>query len=102
VAEHLFADGLGAVSVIGATVRLDFFCFSATEKDANGHPKAVLEYRLVLPHTGFLQLAGKLQEAANSITNLKKAASLETEKKHSSNPQPESADSTNSPKSLFP
>lgn len=78
--NQIFVDGLGSISVIGGTVRLDFFSFSPTEKEANGQPKAVLQHRLVMPVNGFLHSAGKIQEAAEAVGKIGAAASATSER----------------------
>lgn len=68
--EQIFSDGITSISIIGGTVRLDFFTFSPVEKEAGGQPKPVLQHRLVVPLPGFLQMAGKIQEAVQAIGKL--------------------------------
>ncbi len=70
VSNQIFADGVGSISVIGGTVRLDLFSFSPTEKDANGQPKAISDHRLVMTVPAFLHAAAKIQEAGQAIGKL--------------------------------
>lgn len=67
VHDQLFSDGIGAISVVGGTVRLDFVSLSPTERDANGQPKAVFSQRIIMSVEGFLRAAGKVNEAAQAI-----------------------------------
>ena len=65
--EQFFVDGLSSIAVIGGIVRLDFFAFSTTEKEANGQPKPVPQHRLVMTGPAFLLTAKKMQEAVDAI-----------------------------------
>jgi hypothetical protein len=61
--QQLYIDGIGAISVIGHTVRIDFAALSPTEKDEQGEPKATLVQRVVMTREGFLQCAARIQAA---------------------------------------
>lgn len=65
--DQVFFDGLGNVTVIGNTVRLDFVTFSPTEKDASGRPQAVFGQRVVMTIESFVSTAAKLQETAQAL-----------------------------------
>jgi hypothetical protein len=68
--SQVFSDGVGQVGIIGGTVRLDFFIYSPTEKDAKGQPAAVFNQRIVMPLDAFMQSAAKIQEAALAVSKL--------------------------------
>ena len=68
--NQVFSDGIGQVSIVGGTVRLDFVVLSATEKDAKGQPVAVFCQRVVMGIDGFMQSAAKIQEAAQAVLKL--------------------------------
>jgi hypothetical protein len=68
--KQVFSDGIGQVSIIGGTARLDFVIFSPTEKDAKGQPVAVFNQRIVMSLDGFMQSAAKIQEAALAVSKL--------------------------------
>lgn len=72
--NQVFSDGIGQVGVIGSTVRLDFFVYSQTEKDAKGQPALVLNQRVVMSLDGFLQSAAKIQDAALVVSKLAQRA----------------------------
>jgi hypothetical protein len=69
--DQIFADGIGSISVIGGTVRIDFVSFSPTESEVNGQPKAVPQHRLVMTIPAFLHSAQKIQEAAEAVGKIK-------------------------------
>ena len=69
VDEQVFADGIGTISVIGGTVRLDFVTYSPTEKDASGQPAAVFRQRLIMGMETFLHAAEKIHEAAQTLSS---------------------------------
>ena len=68
--EQIFSDGIGTITIIGGTVRLDFLIFSPNEKDADGRPKAIHLQRIVMAPESFLHSAEKIQEAAQALTKL--------------------------------
>lgn len=65
--EQVFVDGIGTISVIGGTVRLDFVSYSPTEKDASGQPTAVFRQRIIMGTETFLHSADKIREAAQAL-----------------------------------
>lgn len=65
--QQVFADGIGAISVLGGAVRLELYSFSPTEKEANGLPKAISQYEVVMTVSGFLRAAEKIHEAVDAI-----------------------------------
>ena len=68
--EQIFSDGIGTITVIGATVRLDFVALSPTERDPNGQPKAVFKQRIVMGVDGFIRSASKVQEAVQALSKM--------------------------------
>jgi hypothetical protein len=68
--DQVFSDGIGQVSIVGGTVRLDFVVLSPTEKDAKGQPVAVFCQRVVMGIDGFMQSAAKIQEASQAVLKL--------------------------------
>ena len=68
--EQIFADGIGAISIIGTTVRLDFISLSPTERDEKGQPKTVFTQRVVMGMDGFLRSAAKFQEALQALQKM--------------------------------
>ena len=68
--DQIFADGIGAISVIGTTVRLDFVTLSPTERDEKGQPKTVFCQRVVMGMDGFLRSAQKYQEALQALQKM--------------------------------
>jgi hypothetical protein len=70
VDDQIFSDGIGTISVIGATVRVDFVALSPTEREPNGQPKAVFRQRIVMGVDGFLRSAAKVQEAVQALQKM--------------------------------
>jgi len=68
--DQIFADGIGAISIIGTTVRLDFVALSPTERDEKGQMKTVFTQRVVMGMDGFLRSAQKFQEALQALQEL--------------------------------
>lgn len=65
--DQLFCDGLGAITSVAGTVRLDLVSYSPTEKDAKGQPQLVFCQRVVMPVEAFLLAADKIHEVARAI-----------------------------------
>ena len=65
-----FADGIGAVTVIGSTVRLDFMIYETAHKDRNSPPEARFQHRIIMSLEGFLQSVEKLSETAKTLSKL--------------------------------
>lgn len=77
--QQVFSDGLGSISVIGGTVRLDFVVFSPTERDANGQPQPVFCQRVIMGADTFLRAAEKMNEAAQAVAKRVASARPATE-----------------------
>lgn len=72
--DQVYSDGIGAISVIGGTVRLDLVVLSPTEREANGQPKTVFLQRVVMSLDGFQRSAIKIQEAMQALSNARAGA----------------------------
>ena len=72
--QQIFCDGIGRISVIGGIVRLDLMCFSPTESDANGQPRAVLSHRIVMGVDAFLRSSEKVIDITKQIARPAQAA----------------------------
>lgn len=68
--DQVFIDGVGAVAVVGGTVRLDLITYSPTEKDANGQALGQVSQRVIMTLDGFLRLSEKLEETARALAKL--------------------------------
>ena len=65
--EQVFVDGIGTISVIGGTVRLDFVSYSPTQTDPSGQPVAIFRQRIIMGTDTFLHAADKMREAAQTL-----------------------------------
>ena len=65
--EHIYCDDIGQIMVSGAIVRFDLMIQSATEKDAAGKPKLVLEKRVIMPIDAFLRAVSRLQNSVQDM-----------------------------------
>lgn len=65
--DQIFSDGIGAITAIGGTVRLDLVNFSPTEKDAKGQPALVFRQRVIMSTEAFLMAADKIHEVAGAL-----------------------------------
>jgi hypothetical protein len=68
--DQIFSDGIGTITVIGGTVRLDFMSLSPTERDANGQPRPVFRQRIIMSVDGFLRSSAKVQEAVQALSKI--------------------------------
>jgi hypothetical protein len=67
--DQVFADGLGQISVIGGTVRLDLVTYSPREKDPKGQPQAIFRQQIIMGVDAFLHAAEKIGEAAQALSS---------------------------------
>jgi hypothetical protein len=65
--EHIYCDDIGQIMVSGAIVRFDLMIQSATEKDAAGKPKLVLQGRVIMPIDAFLRATSRLQNSVQDM-----------------------------------
>lgn len=105
MAEQVFSDGVGQVTVIGGVVRLDFVAYSPTEKDAKGQALPVFCQRIIMSSDSFLRSAEKIQEAAQAIAKLaprpREVTAIEAAPTPQAPPAPEQTPSA-PPKRPFP
>jgi len=65
--EQVYADDVGTITVTGPIVRFDLMIQSATEKDAQGKPKLVVQQRVIMPIDAFLRAAQKMQGSVQDM-----------------------------------
>jgi hypothetical protein len=65
--DQVYADDVGAITVSGPIVRFDLMIQSATEKDAQGKPKLVVQQRVIMPIDAFLRAAQKMQGSVQDM-----------------------------------
>lgn len=65
--EQVYCDDVGAITVSGPIVRFDLLVQSATEKDAQGKPKLVVQQRVIMPIDAFLRAATKMQASVQDL-----------------------------------
>jgi len=63
MADELYSDGIGEITVTGTIVRIDLVSLSPSERDSKGNPKPVFRQRIVMPIDAF----------ANSVDIMDKA-----------------------------
>ena len=68
--NQIFVDGLGSVTVIESTVRLDLVVFSPTEKGPKGQPQPVFCQRLIMSIDSFARMTEKMQETMRTLSQL--------------------------------
>lgn len=67
MADELFTDGIGNITVTGSVVRMDLVSASATERDAEGKPKMVFRQRVIMPVDGFGRSFGAMQQIMQQL-----------------------------------
>ena len=82
--EQVYADDVGTITVSGPIVRFDLMIQSATEKDAQGKPKLVVQQRVIMPIDAFLRAAQKMQGSVQDM--VKKGVIQRTPKDAAANP----------------
>lgn len=64
---QIYADDVGTITVSGPIVRFDLMIQSATENDAQGKPKLVVQQRVIMPIDAFLRAAQKMQGSVQDM-----------------------------------
>lgn len=107
--DLVFADGIGSITVVGATVRLDLVLLEPPADGSPGRPKPVAQQRLVMPIEGFLAAARHIGDAAEAIKKLEPTQSgapdipkLGSAASASAPQMPEAPKPAAPPKHLFP
>lgn len=67
MSEERYADAIGEISLVGATVRIDLVSLSHDQKDAEGKPKPVFRQRVVMPVDGFVQSFGLMARVMQQL-----------------------------------
>ncbi|CCQ73521.1 hypothetical protein [Magnetospira sp. QH-2] len=53
--DQVFFDGIEDVYFVGGMIRIDFFCYSPSERDSDGRPAPAFKQQLVLSPKAFAQ-----------------------------------------------
>jgi hypothetical protein len=67
MADEVFADGLGEITITGSTVRLDLVSFSTTERNPDGEPKLAFKQRIIMPVDGFMNAFDLMQKVTKEL-----------------------------------
>ncbi|MEL6582599.1 MAG: hypothetical protein AAFQ36_02095 [Pseudomonadota bacterium] len=62
-----FVDGVQEITIQGGIVRVDYFTYSAEEKDASGKPAKVFAKRLLLSPEAFLQSFSAMERIVDQL-----------------------------------
>lgn len=98
--DQVFVDGLGSVTVINSTARLDFVVLSPTEKDSRGQPQVVFCQRMVMSLDSFARMTEKMQEALKAMSKLTQNPPQESSTDRAASPEPASTHPSAAPQPL--
>jgi hypothetical protein len=62
-----FVDGVQEITIQGGIVRVDYFTFSAEEKDASGKPAKVFAKRILMSPEAFLQTFSAMERIVDQL-----------------------------------
>lgn len=65
--DQIYSDDIGTITVSGPVVRFDLMIQSATETDAAGKPKLVVQQRVIMPIDAFLRATQKMQGSVQDM-----------------------------------
>lgn len=65
--SELFSDGIGEITVSGSIVRVDLMSLSATERNPDNTPRAVLRERVIFSVEGFANSVDVMQKALQGL-----------------------------------
>lgn len=69
MADELYSDGIGEITVTGTIVRIDLVSLSPTERDAKGNPKPVFRQRIVMPIDAFANSVDVMDKALAGLVD---------------------------------
>ncbi len=69
MADEVFADGLGEITITGSTVRLDLVSLSTTEKNAAGESQLAFKQRIIMPVDAFMNAFDLMQKVAKELVD---------------------------------
>jgi hypothetical protein len=65
--NEIFLDGISEITVTGATVRIDWFRLSPTDKDERGNPKPVPRQRIIMTLEGFMNARDLIDRVGDEL-----------------------------------
>ena len=84
MADEIYADAIGEITVTGSVVRVDLFTKSVDEKDGRGHLKPKFKQRLIFPIEGFVHAIEAMLQVRQQLLKrgILKLNEDQTSKKH--------------------
>lgn len=70
MADELYSDGIGEITVTGTIVRIDLVSLSPTERDSKGNPKPVFRQRIVMPIDAFANSVDVMDKALAGLVDV--------------------------------
>jgi hypothetical protein len=67
MADELYADGIGEITVTGTIVRIDLMSLSPSERDADNNPRPVFRQRIIMPVDAFANAVDLMQKAMTGL-----------------------------------
>ncbi|MBD0415490.1 hypothetical protein [Oryzicola mucosus] len=67
MANELYADGIGEITITGSIVRIDFMSLSETERDDKNNPKPTFRQRVIMPVDAFANSMDLMQKALDGL-----------------------------------
>jgi hypothetical protein len=67
MASEVFADGVGEITIIGTTIRIDLVSLSPDERDAAGNQLPAFRQRVVMPLDGFMNAFELMERVAKEL-----------------------------------
>ena len=69
MADELYSDGIGEITVTGTIVRIDLVSLSPTERDSKGNPKPVFRQRIIMPIDAFANSVDVMDKALAGLVD---------------------------------
>ncbi|MGC4024894.1 MAG: hypothetical protein QM744_06910 [Mesorhizobium sp.] len=69
MADELYSDGIGEITVTGTIVRIDLVSLSPTERDLKGNPKPVFRQRIIMPIDAFANSVDVMDKALAGLVD---------------------------------
>lgn len=67
MADEMYADGIGEITLSGGMVRMDLFTLVGSQKDPENKPRLEFSQRIVMPPDGFLRSFSAMENLVKQL-----------------------------------
>ena len=97
MAQEIYADGIGEITLSGGMVRMDLFTLVGSQKDPENKPRMEFSRRVIMPPDGFLRSFSAMENLVKQLIEAGLVKTREGEDGPVITEKPVSGDSAKSP-----